>query len=570
MKAMKNVSRGKGFRGCLDYVFLRDEKARRAGKKPGILIGGNMSGHDPRTLAAEFGITRKVLTKRKIEKPVWHQTLRLPAGEKLTTEKWIEIADEYMSLMGFTGLHMRSYVLHDDEDGQHIHIVASRVGLDGDVYKGQNDNYRSTNIVRGLEKKHGLRVTSEEKRDKAQPSKNELEKALRTGKQPPKMVIQDTIDQIMACGSLGTSDFVSILGEYEITAKANIASTGKLSGFSFSLASHTDKSGQPIFFKGSTLGKAFTAAGLVSRGLQYNPIRDMPILTGRHPQPAPDYSGDPKVRKKNGGREFSLIVFMRFEPSPGGQLYRWQSGAPAFIDRGNEIICVGKATGAKIRGMLDLAREKGWSRIELYGPREFQMAAAREAAIRGISVSSDNKEIQEIWRQEYDRTADARNGLGIDEQNAGDSDLRREDVIDGIETRPSSAITTTPEASDTARNRASETGYPGTPARFDGDKKGHREPKYSGQDVCSPAAGGDFQNDRSWLTDNEKGNREGLAKNGKKDSERDTRYDPRGLATLDQTHHQPASPDSRSDAEERSLQQIEPKSPLNHYPSPGG
>jgi hypothetical protein len=296
----------------------------------------------------------------------------------------------------------------------------------------------------------------------------------------------------------------------------------------------------------------------------------MSILTGRQPEPAPDYSGGPEIRRKNGGREFSLIVFMRFEPSPGGQLYRWQSGAPAFIDRGNEIICVGKATGAKIRGMLDLAREKGWSRIELSGPREFQMAAAREAASRGISVSSDNKEIQEIWRQEYDRTADARNGLGIDEQNAGDSDLRREDVRNGIETRPSSAITTTPEASDTARNRASETGDPGTPARFDGDKKSPREPKYSGQDVCSPAAGGDFQNDRSWVTDNEKGNRDGLAKNGKKDSERDTRYDPRGLATLDQTHHQPASPDSRSDAEERSLQPVEPKLPLNHYPSPGG
>jgi hypothetical protein len=570
MKAMKNVSRGKGFRGCLDYVFLRDEKARRAGKKPGILIGGNMSGHDPRTLAAEFGITRKVLTKRKIEKPVWHQTLRLPAGEKLPTEKWIEIADEYMSLMGFTGLHMRSYVLHDDEDGQHIHIVASRVGLDGDVFKGQNDNYRSTNIVRGLEKKHGLRVTSEEKRDKAQPSKNELEKALRTGKQPPKMVIQDTIDQIMACGSLTTSDFVFLLGEYEITAKANIASTGKLSGFSFSLASHTDKSGQPIFFKGSTLGKAFTAAGLESRGLQYNPILDMPILTGRHPQPAPDYSGDPKIRKKKGGREFSLIVFMRYEPFPGGQLYRWQSGAPAFIDLGNEIICAGKATGAKVRGMLDLAREKGWSKIELSGPREFQMAAAKEAARRGISVSGDNKEIQEIWRQEYDRTADVRNGLGIDEQNPRDLELRGEDVRNGIETCSGSATATTPEASDTAGNRASETGDPGSPARFDGDKKSYWEPKYSDQDVCSPATGGDIQNDRSWVTDNEEGNREGLAKNGKKDSERDTRNAPRGFAALDQTHRQPASPDSRSNAEERSLQPVEPKSPLNHYPSPGG
>lgn len=577
MKGMDKISRGAGFRGALNYVFERDPKDRKAGKQPGILIGGGMAGHDQRSLAAEFGAARQL--RKDIKKPVWHTSLRLPQGDTLSYNYWVNICDEYMLRMGFSPENQRCYVIHDDEDGQHCHIVASRIDLNSQIYYGRHENLISTKIIQELERDFKLRITkgpglSPEGKvmptEKRGPTKNELEKALRIGQRPAKMVIQDSIDQILTSGPLTVPDFISTLEAHGITAKPNIASTGKFSGFSFSRAGHQDKSGKPIFYKGSTLGKSYTAQGLLDRGLQYNSTRDMPILTGRHPQPAPDYSGGPEIRRKNGGREFSLIVFMRFEPSPGGQLYRWQSGSPAFFDLGNEIICAGKATSAKVRGMLDLAREKGWSRIELSGPREFQMAAAREAASRGISVSGDNKEIQEIWREEYDRTADVRNGLGIDGQHPRDLELRGEDVRNGIETCSGSTTATTPEASDTARNRASETGNSRPPAGFDGDKKSPREPKSSDQDVCSPTAGGDFQNDRSWLTDNEKGNRGGLAKNGKKDSERDTRYDPRGLAALDQTHRQPASPDSRSDAEERSLQQIEPKPPLNHHPSPGG
>jgi len=571
MKGMDRIKRGSGFRALLDYLLKNKD-----GPAPGRMIGGTMSGTTPRELAREFAVSRQL--RPDIKKPVWHNSLRLTVGEDVSDDKWMAIAKDYMRQMGFD-VEQTQFCCWKHEDEAALHIAASRIGLDGKIYLGRNENLISTRIIQRLEEDFGLRITKgpgltpdgkNKPAEKRKPSKAEIEKALRTGQRPAKFVLQDTIDQILATGPLTASDLVSLFEAHGVVVRSNIASTGKFSGFSFGLEGDTNKEGQPIFYKGSSLGKAYTAAGLLGRGLQYDATRDMPILTGRQPETASDYSGAPKIRKKNGDREFSLIVFMRFEPSPGGQLYRWQSGAPAFFDLGNEIICAGKATYAKVRGMLDLAREKGWTRIELSGPREFQMAAAREAASRGISVSGDNKEIQEIWRQEYDRTADVRNGLGIDEQNPRDLELRGEDVRNGIETCSGSTTATTPEASDTARNRASETGDPGTPARFDGDKKSPREPKYSGQEVCNPATGGDFQNDRSWLTDNEKGNRGGLAKNGKKDSERDTGYDPRGLATLDQTHRQLASPDSRSDAEERSLQQIEPKPPLNHYPSPGG
>ncbi|MBU2840424.1 relaxase/mobilization nuclease domain-containing protein, partial [Acidithiobacillus thiooxidans] len=139
MKGMRKVKRGKGFRGVLNYVFARDAGHK---EEPGRLLGGNLSGTDPRTLAQEFGITRTL--RPEIEKPVWHNSLRLPAGESVTDDQWLNIADEYMQEMGFSDLHPRCYVLHDDKDGQHIHIVASRIALDGSLYLGKNENLIST------------------------------------------------------------------------------------------------------------------------------------------------------------------------------------------------------------------------------------------------------------------------------------------------------------------------------------------------------------------------------------------------------------------------------------------
>lgn len=101
MKSMRRDSRDKGARGLLEYnASLRTD----------------------------------------IEKPVWHQTLRLPKGKTLSDAVWMAIADRYMDLMGFSNVHPRAVFLEDDPNGQHVHIVASRVAPDGTEYLGSFKN----------------------------------------------------------------------------------------------------------------------------------------------------------------------------------------------------------------------------------------------------------------------------------------------------------------------------------------------------------------------------------------------------------------------------------------------
>ena len=82
MKA--KVSRGGGFRGALNYVFDVGKEATHT--KNAERVGGNMAGNDPRELSREFSAVRQL--RPEIGKPVWHCSLSLPPGERLSAEKW--------------------------------------------------------------------------------------------------------------------------------------------------------------------------------------------------------------------------------------------------------------------------------------------------------------------------------------------------------------------------------------------------------------------------------------------------------------------------------------------------
>jgi len=281
---MQKISRGKGFRGALDYAFERDG----ADDEPGRLLGGNMSGQDARQLAAEFGQVRRL--RPDIEKPVWHNALRLPKGEKLTDAQWGEIADDYMKRMGFTETHPRAYVLHDDADGQHIHIVASRVSTEGKVYLGKNENLASTRHIQALEREYGLTITKGPTYDPEtgkiqmpearQLKKGEIEAAVRTGQEPPRQRLQRLIDEALAQKPTAIQLAEGLMAA-GITVHANMASTGRCNGFSFEV--------DGVAFKGSALGKAYGWKGLQERGLSYEQDRDRQGL-GRYrvgAQPSP-------------------------------------------------------------------------------------------------------------------------------------------------------------------------------------------------------------------------------------------------------------------------------------------
>ena len=153
MKGMRKIRRGKNFAGVVQYAL----KPGSHHKSDPIVIGGNMLSGFALELISEFNGTKQL--RPDVQKPVWHNSLRLPNGESLTNEQWSSIADDYMERMGFSDTHLRCYVLHDD-DGQHIHIIASRIDMaDGKLYLGRNENLISTRIISEIEIDHNLTVT---------------------------------------------------------------------------------------------------------------------------------------------------------------------------------------------------------------------------------------------------------------------------------------------------------------------------------------------------------------------------------------------------------------------------
>ncbi|MDK9837665.1 relaxase/mobilization nuclease domain-containing protein [Klebsiella michiganensis] len=251
MKGMQKIKRGKIFNGLISYLL----KPASHHKSEPYVVGGNVIESFAEALSAEFNTTK--LLRSDVSKPVWHNSLRLPAGEHLPTEQWVEVADDYMKRMGFSETHLRAYVLHDDKDGQHIHIVASRIdATSGKLYLGKNENLISTRIIQELEKDYQLTRTkgtdalkpssSPAKRKK---SRNEAMLEDRTGEKCAKTIIQEAIDTLLT-SQISEHEFVQQLADQRIKAIPNRASTGKMNGFSFEYAN--------ISFKASQLGKKYS------------------------------------------------------------------------------------------------------------------------------------------------------------------------------------------------------------------------------------------------------------------------------------------------------------------------
>ncbi|HCB0261699.1 TPA: relaxase/mobilization nuclease domain-containing protein, partial [Klebsiella quasipneumoniae subsp. similipneumoniae] len=274
MKGMQKIKRGKSFAGVVRYALQPGAHH----KSDPVVIGGNMLSSSVLELISEFNGTKQL--RLDVQKPVWHNSLRLPTNESLSNDQWVTIADDYMKRMGFSDTHLRCYVLHNDE-GQHIHIIASRIDIaGGKLYLGRNENLISTRIISELEITHNLTVTktasaiAPKQPKRKRISRNEQMLSERTGLPAPKEALQQILDKSLA----DTPDlltFIKRLEEAEVGWTANVASTGKMNGFSFSY--------RDIAFKASQLGKSYSWANLSNR-LNYNPDHLEALRTGIPPE----------------------------------------------------------------------------------------------------------------------------------------------------------------------------------------------------------------------------------------------------------------------------------------------
>lgn len=287
MKGMQKVSRGRGFRGTLNYAFERKD-----GKDQGILIGGTMAGTSINSLSTEFGRFRKL--REDIEKPVWHQSLRLPKGESLNSETWNKIGNDYMTRMGFDeDKNQYAFILHDDD---HIHIIANRIDIDGKLWYGKNENIESTRHIAQLEKDYGLTITKnldytqdELGNWKTAPGQTNLTKVNISRKERHMDIVNENkafnnnsfyegstrtrltnrINEALNGGPTTTMDFIKRVEEDEKVKVYATVKLGDVAGLSFRF--------EDINFKGSEVGANWKELTTI-KGVNYDKSRDFTEL----------------------------------------------------------------------------------------------------------------------------------------------------------------------------------------------------------------------------------------------------------------------------------------------------
>ena len=247
---MKNskVSRGPDFLGLLKYL---------AGHDDAQIVGGNMSGTTPLVLAMEFGCVSVI--REDIAKPTWMIALSLTPGETVSIETWRALTDDFYVAMGFSENHQRVTYLHNKKNQQHCHLAANRIGLDGSVFYGRNENLRATKIVAMLEIKYGLKITKtaeinpatglpSTRTSKKRPVRAEIEKAFRTGFKPLRLVIQSALDQALSFAT-DVDQLAAELEKRGVLMDLKADRFGKVIGIVFA-------SGE-LNFSGSSLGDSY-------------------------------------------------------------------------------------------------------------------------------------------------------------------------------------------------------------------------------------------------------------------------------------------------------------------------
>jgi predicted esterase len=256
--------KGTGFRGCLNYVL---------GKKDAALIGGTMCGQTPEELAAEFGIARQLRPNLKVA--VFHATLSVDSTEKLedseeNDQRWLAIAANYMKAMEFDN-NQYAVVKHSDTEHDHIHIVASRICLDGGVVDDSWDYYKSQETIRQLERNYNLEtVTPSWETDKRAQTTGEHRQLKSKGNKSVRVQLQELIDEVTQ-DNPSMSEFVERLQQQAVEVQVTLTGIGFSKGISYNL--------DGVALSGTQLGKAYTFSGLQKhRGISYDKGRDNALI----------------------------------------------------------------------------------------------------------------------------------------------------------------------------------------------------------------------------------------------------------------------------------------------------
>lgn len=149
---MAKIIKGKGFKGCVNYIL---------DSKKGTTL---LEAKDVR-LKSKASIIQSFVSQAKLNpnlsKSVGHISLNFSAQDKdkITNEMMVTVARDYMQKMGIKDTQ---YIIarHFDKEHPHIHLCFNRVNNNGKTISDKNDRYRSEKICKELTSKYGLYLSS--------------------------------------------------------------------------------------------------------------------------------------------------------------------------------------------------------------------------------------------------------------------------------------------------------------------------------------------------------------------------------------------------------------------------
>ena len=323
------ITIGKDFYGVLVY----NEKKVNGGI--GYVIDSNIEHSTAVNMTQEFNLIRQL--RPGLGNAVLHVSLNLPHSEQLNDKEFASIGCDYLMKMGFDNNQFIMY-RHTDTKHEYIHIVANRVRYSGRLVSDSNIKRRSREVINDLERKYGLTQISTKATATKSLDQREIEKTLRTGNVPIKLILQDKIGLAIEKAS-NTSEFISMLESNGISPRFNISkTTGRVSGISFNY--------QGIVYKGSTLGKKYSWNSIVKQ-IDYGQDRDRSIIL----------STNGKERGTDRASEGNLGTAIKPEQRSEGVAKGTED--PAQQSKGH----VGKTEGNGMTGPL--ANETDWTPFKL-------------------------------------------------------------------------------------------------------------------------------------------------------------------------------------------------------------
>jgi hypothetical protein len=267
------------------------------GKEKSTIIDTNMGGDTSRQLAAEFAAARRL--RPNLKRACGHIIISIPHREAddstgeyhehLDNDQYVELAHRWLKGMEFLGeeLSCSQYLIarHHDTQHEHIHIIASRIRMDGSVVSDSWDYRRSEVIVRQLESEFNLEAT---------PCSNERvaliateqgiettvsDRRAPTSKQKHHHSSQPTVKQRLASlideATQDNPTVKQLIGRLQHQGVKVFPQFSTRGLFKEAIAFEMDG----VKVAGNKLGSAYSFPGLLrKRGVSYDSERDLPAL----------------------------------------------------------------------------------------------------------------------------------------------------------------------------------------------------------------------------------------------------------------------------------------------------